>query len=120
MSSDKGDILGEDGFENYLTKYFKNHAIISVIQDPENHFPITHEGYLETTPRNWHMTNSLEHKTETHLLTLPTPSITRRFFMTLKLIKTFSELIFLQMFSLKIYELSFRIVASLKMAKKNG
>ena len=67
--SPKGDKLGEDGFENFLSKRFELENIKCVIIDPVDHLSISHEGYLESTPRNWHMTNSLDSKTKNHLLT---------------------------------------------------
>ena len=115
----KGDKLGVDGFENFLTRTFDAENIKCVIVDPVDHISISHEGYLESTPRNWHMTNSLESRTTEHLLTIPTPSLTRRLLMMVKLLAAFFKLSVTQLFSNKVYELCFRIIASAKTAKKD-
>lgn len=120
INAPKGDKLGEDGFENYITKQFEQAGLISVIVDPIDHIPISHEGYLESTPRNWHMTNSLEEKTKSHLLTIPKPSVARRFIMFIKLIFTLVSLSFKQFFNKKAYEFCFRIIASSKNIYKNN
>lgn len=115
----KGDKLGEDGFENFLSKTFDGLNIKCVIADPVDHIPVLHEGYLESTPRNWHMTNSLEEKTSAHLLTIPSPSVTRKLTMVLKLYLSFLKLATGQLFSDKVYELCFRIIAMAKTIKKD-
>lgn len=113
-NSPKGDTLGADGFENSLTVTFNKGNLICVIADPVDHYPISHEGYLESTPRNWHMTNSLDKKTEKHLLIIPTPSLARKLYMIIKLIVTFCKIAFKQLFSNKIYEYCFRVIAGAK------
>jgi hypothetical protein len=118
--AEKGDTLGENGFENFLTTYFLQKGIKCIIQDPVNRQPISHEGYLESTPRNWHMTNSLEAKTEKHLLTIATPTVARRLLMLLKLSKAFFTLAFKQLWNNEFYELCFRVVTSVIVTKKNG
>ncbi len=115
----KGDKLGEDGFENFLTRLFEKNGQVCVIEDPVDHLPIAHEGYLESTPRNWHMTNSLEEKTKAHLLTLPQPTAIRKLAMIPKLTIAFTRLSLKQMFSDKVYELCFRIIASAKTIDKD-
>ncbi|HWD89997.1 MAG TPA: glycosyltransferase [Mucilaginibacter sp.] len=114
----KGDKLGVDGFENSLTRFIADLGKINVIQDPVDHSMISHEGYLESTPRNWHMTNSLGQKTKEHLLTIPVPSFGRRILMACKMVLLFPVLIIKQFMSDKIYELCFRILASEKMLRK--
>lgn len=111
---DKGDRLGFDGFENFLTRIFKEESITCVLLDPVDRPAISHEGYLESTPRNWHMTNSIEAKTKEHLLTVPAPSLIRRLFMVIKLFAAFFKLSVMQLFNNKIYELCFRVIASAK------
>ncbi len=115
----KGGRLGEDGFENSLTRYFREHNLICVLHDPVDHVIISHEGYLESTSRNWHMTNSLEKKTENHLLTIPAPPFWRKGLMVLKLTGAFFKLAFRQLISNEAYELCFRIVASVKQLGKH-
>ena len=117
--SPKGDKLGEDGFENFLTKTFENKNIKCVVIDPIDHQDISHEGYLESTPRNWHMTNSLETRTSNHLLILPAPSFGRKILMIVKLFAAFCALAIGQLTSNKIYEFCFRVMASAKTIKKD-
>ncbi len=112
QAAPKGDKLGEDGFENFLTKRFAVENIKCVILDPVDGLSVSHEGDLESTPRNWHMTNSLATKTKAHLLTLPPPSFARRCYMILKLFKTFSMLAFTQLTNNKVYEYCFRVIAT--------
>jgi hypothetical protein len=118
-TSPKGDKLGEDGFENFLTKTFEEKNITCAILDPVEGLGITHEGYLESTPRNWHMTNSMEAKTKAHLLTIPAPTFARRVYMMLKLFATFCRLSATQLTSNKVYEYCFRIISSAKTLKKD-
>jgi hypothetical protein len=118
-NSPKGDKLGEDGFENFLTKTFENENIKCVMVDPVDHQDISHEGYLESTARNWHMTNSIETKTSNHLLILPAPSLGRKLFMIVKLFVAFCTLAFSQLTNNKIYEFCFRIIASSKTIKRD-
>jgi len=115
----KGDKLGEDGFENFLSKTFEKQNVKCVMADPINHLPISHEGFLESTPRNWHMTNSLETKTSNHLMTIPVPSIARRLLMIFKLVSAFCRLAIGQLGNNKIYEFCFRVIASAKTIKKD-
>lgn len=118
LKAPKGGKLGEDGFENFLTKHFVKTGMISVIQDPVDHTMISHEGYLESTPRNWHMTNSVEQKAEEHLLTLPAPSAGRKLLMALRLTALLPKLAIKQLISNEVYELCFRILASARSLKK--
>jgi hypothetical protein len=111
-SSPKGDTLGEDGFENFLSKKFEVENIKCVILDPVDQKSLSHDGYLESTPRNWHMTNSLEKKTKAHLLTIPPPSFARRCYMVLKLFKTFTFLAVRQLTNNKAYEYCFRVITT--------
>jgi len=118
-NSPKGDKLGVDGFENFLTSTFERENITCVVVDPIDHLPISHEGYLESTPRNWHMTNSLESKTKNHLLTMPAPSAFRKLLMIGKLFRTFLSLSIKQLSDNKVYELCFRIMSSAMTIKKD-
>lgn len=119
QAAPKGDKLGEDGFENFLTKKFAVENIKCVILDPVDGVSLSHEGDLESTPRNWHMTNSLATKTKAHLLTLPPPSFTQRCYMMLKLFKTFSMLSVKQLTNNKVYEYCFRVIATAKSLKND-
>lgn len=119
VNSPKGDTLGTDGFENSLTATYSKNELKCIIVDPIDHLPITHDGYLESTPRNWHMTNSLEKKTEKHLLVIPSPSLARKLLMTMKLAATFCKLAFMQLFSNKVYEFCFRVISGAKTLNNN-
>ncbi|MDB5086967.1 MAG: hypothetical protein JWR09_961 [Mucilaginibacter sp.] len=101
----------EIGFENFLTAYLGNERMKCILIDPVDHISIAHEGYLESTPRNWHMLSSLDKKTEKHLLTIPEPSLARRLFMLLKLTKACVSLGIRQLWQNEIYDLCFRIIA---------
>lgn len=120
QTAPKGDKLGEDGFENFLTRYFARESLLCVIHDPKGDAIISHEGYLESTPRNWHMTNSLTQRTEEHLLTIPRPPFWRKVIMAVRLTGALFTLTFRQFFNNEIYELCFRVLASEKNIKKNG
>ena len=108
----RGNKLGEDGFENFLSKKFAEENKKCVILDPVDQSHISHEGYLESTPRSWHMTDSIENKATTHLLTIPAPSLFRRFKMIGKLLLMFLKLSKLQLHNNKIYEYCFRVIRS--------
>jgi len=108
----RGSKLGEDGFENFLSKKFAEENKKCVILDPVDQSHISHEGYLESTPRSWHMTDSIENKATTHLLTIPAPSLFRRFKMIGKLLLMFLKLSKLQLHNNKIYEYCFRVIRS--------
>jgi hypothetical protein len=118
--SPKGDKLGEDGFENFLSKTFEKDGIVCAIVDPVDHIAISHEGDLESTPRNWHMTNSLEQKTEEHLMVIPRPTFWRRLAMMLKLTSAFFRLSFKQLVNDETYEFCFRIISGLKSLRKRA
>jgi hypothetical protein len=115
----KGDKLGEDGFENFLTKYFKKEGIVCTILDPADSRGITHTGYLESTPREWHMTKSLDEVPVKVLNAMPVPSFWRRLLMAFKLTVAIPQLIVKQLFNNEVYELGFRLLASIKMVRKN-
>ena len=101
----------EIGFENFLTTYFAGLSLKVLLIDPVDKTAISHEGYLESTPRNWHMISSLEKKTEKHLLIFPEPSLPRRLYMIAKLIRAFTSLALRQLWNNEVYELCFRIIA---------
>lgn len=114
----KGNKLGEDGFENFLTKKFEEDNIKCVILDPVDQTHISHEGYLESTPRNFHMTNSIDNITKEHLFIFPVPSFFRRLLMIVKLFITFITLAIKQLTSNKVYEYCFRVVTGYQTLKK--
>jgi hypothetical protein len=110
----------EWGHEDLIKFYLAEKGLRYVLIDPVDHTSISHEGYLESTPRNWHMISSLDKKTEKHLLTIPTPSLARRLFMIAKLSRAFISLAFRQLWNNEIYELCFRVIALNIVTKKNA
>jgi hypothetical protein len=117
-AADQGDQLAEEGFEYFISRYLSQKGMISLIQDPVDHNMISHQGYLESTPRNWHLTNTINQKAEKHHLTIPAPSIGRKLLMALRLIGVFPKLAVKQLANNEIYELCFRILASEKLSRK--
>jgi|GEM_PF-804817 len=120
IKSPKGDTLGEDGFENFLSKLFEKEGIICALIDPVDHETISHEGYLESTSRKWHMTNSLEEKELKHQMAIARPPFWRRLMMIFRLFTTFLKLAFKQLVNDEVYEFCFRIISSLKTFKKRA
>ncbi|HEY9003106.1 MAG TPA: hypothetical protein VIM89_17245 [Mucilaginibacter sp.] len=120
IKSPKGDKLGEDGFENFLSKQFEKEGIVCAIIDPVDHETISHEGYLESSSRKWHMTNSLEQKDLKHQMAITQPQLWRRIMMIFKLFTTFFRLAFKQLVNDEVYEFCFRIISSLKTFKKRA
>lgn len=118
LYAQKGINFKEDGFEDFLSKTFEQKRLKSVILDPVDHVPISHEGYLESTPREWHMTGSIDLKKPPVVLYIPTPSAFRRLTMTFKLAVALLVLSYKQLLSDRAYELSFRIVALSKRLNK--
>ncbi|TWI99252.1 hypothetical protein JN11_02569 [Mucilaginibacter frigoritolerans] len=116
----KRDDLSEIGFENFLTSYASENGKKCVLIDPVDHTAISHEGYLESTPRNWHMISSLEKKTEEHLLIFPKPSLWRRLYMIVKLSKALISLSLRQLWNNEVYELCFRVITLDIVKKKNA
>lgn len=120
VKSPKGDKLGEDGFENFLSKLFEQEGIVCAIIDPVDHEAISHEGYLESSSRKWHMTSSLDRTDLKHQMVIARPQLWRRFAMMFKLFVTFFRLTFKQLFDDEVYEFCFRIISSLKTFKKRA
>ncbi|MFD0941968.1 glycosyltransferase [Pedobacter boryungensis] len=115
----KGNKLGEDGFENFLTRKFEAENKKCVILDPVDKSHISHEGYLESTARNWHMTNSIENKTKTHISIIAPPSLFRKLTMIGKLLLTFIKLATKQLSNNKVYEYCFRIIRTANVTLKD-
>jgi hypothetical protein len=116
--ANKGSELGEDGFENYLTNFFAKRGIKCVIEDPQDGTVITHEGYLESTPREWHMTSSLEQKSDTYLAVFPKPSIITKIKTFIKLWAVLFILSIRQFYNRKVYDYCFRIIIAGQKIKK--
>jgi len=120
VKSPKGDKLGEDGFENFLSKLFEKEGIVCAIIDPVDREIISHEGYLESSSRKWHMTNSLEKKDLKHQMVISRPPFWRRLVMIFKLFATFLRLALKQLVNDELYEFSFRIISGFKTFKKRA
>lgn len=118
VKSPKGDTLGVDGFENFLSKLFEKEGVVCAIIDPVDHETISHEGYLESSSRKWHMTNSLEQNNLRHQMAIPRPPVWRRLSMVFKLFTAFFKLSFKQFANDEVYEFCFRIISSLNTLKK--
>lgn len=110
----KGEKLGEDGFENFLSKVFERDHNVCTIVDPVDHTAISHEGYLESSSRKWHMTNSVDNKIGVHQMVIPKPSLSRKLVMYFKLIGVFFRLSYKQLVNDETYEFCFRIISSVK------
>ncbi len=107
----------EEGFEEYLTRFYKENGIKCIIEHSFEHAIVAHSGYLESTPRFYHMTLStnpdkIYYRPATYYKTKP--GIIRRLIMFCKLALVFIRISFLQFFKLSAYEHSFRIVTSSK------
>lgn len=102
------------GFENFLSEWCTNKGIICAVLDPHQEAMVSHNGYLESTPRQWHMTASLDGKTEKYLSGMgyvAPPSFWRKCLMFYKLTKAFLGISTRQFWSRSAYDLAFRIIA---------
>jgi len=100
------------GFENFLSHWFSDNSIICTVLDPEKLPMVIHSGYLESTPRQWHMTASLDGKTDTYLSAMEhagEPKFWRKFLMVYKLNRAAFILSIRIFLSRAAYDLSFRI-----------
>lgn len=110
IDAPKGSKLGVDGFENFLTRWYFSQNNVCAVVDPGDLPTVIHMGALESTPRQWHMTASLDGEVEQHLYALgEIPPLWRRFSMVYKLSKTLLKIGISQFWSLAAYELAFRI-----------
>lgn len=112
----------EWGHEDLIKFYLGEKGLKYVLIDPVDHTSISHEGYLESTPRNWHMISSLDEtkKEHQHLMAVPPPPFARRVYMVLKLLVAFISIAFRQLWNDEVYDLSFRIIALNIVTKKNA
>jgi hypothetical protein len=102
------------GFENYLSQWVRERSLICAVLDPGEAAMVTHSGYLESTPRQWHMTASLDGKTDEYLSAMghvAPPSFWQKCSMIYKLASAFSVIAIRQFWSRAAYDLAFRIVA---------
>src|SRR6185437_1689519 len=111
--AEKGGRPGLDGFENFLTLWCAGQQVTCAVLDPGDKPAILHIGYLESTPRKWHMTESLAPSTEAVSDSFAkTPPIWRRLLMIAKLAVVFPRLAARQLHDNTYYDLAFRIIAT--------
>jgi hypothetical protein len=116
--AEKGHQPGQDGFENFLTRWCAAHDVTCAVLDPGDTPAILHIGYLESTPRKWHMTESLASSAETTSGSFATPApFWRRLLMILKLAIVFPRLAIRQLHDNSYYDLAFRIIATFAKGK---
>ena len=117
----KDGAAGNEGFENFVSRDLERQGLLCVVYELPDKTIISHEGYLESTARNWHMINSIEvSHPEEYLLTMPEPPFWRRVLMAWRLFIAFLKLAIKQLANNEAYELCFRILASIKNTGKNG
>ncbi|MEI6429391.1 MAG: hypothetical protein WCO45_13570 [Pseudanabaena sp. ELA607] len=110
------------GFETFLSEWYAAQKLTCAVLDPKDSVPIIHSGYLESTPRQWHMTASLDEKTNEYLSPMghiPEPSFLRRLLMFFRLLSASLSLSIRQFWSRSSYDLSFRILSVIKESRKN-
>jgi hypothetical protein len=116
--AEKGGRPGLDGFENFVTRWCTTHQVTCAVLDPGDEPAVLHIGYLESTPRKWHMTESLAPSAETAPGSFAKPPpLWRRFLMILKLAVIFPRLAIRQFHDNTYYDLAFRIIATFTRAK---
>lgn len=106
--SQRGVALGEDGFENVLTRWCESRGFTCAVLDGAG---IRHAGYLESTSRFWHMTASLDESESRPVFVLgATPPFWRRALMLGKLAARTAVVAGRQLRDDAAYEVAFRIV----------
>jgi hypothetical protein len=104
----RGASLGIDGFENIVTRYLDERGLICAAIDSRG---VEHLGYLESTPRQFHMTASLDGEIATYLpVSGSRPPVWRRVVMTGKLARRFASVAVRQLRDDECYDLAFRMV----------
>jgi hypothetical protein len=100
-----------DGFEVGVSHWAAQAGVECVVADPGAAPAVEHEGYLESTPRGWHMTSSLETGAPAPTFSLGArPPLWRRLAMVLRLGRRCVALGARQLGSLAAYEVAFRVV----------
>ena len=104
------------GFEEFLSQCYQSQNMACVVVDPGESRAISHSGYLESTPRQWHMTTSLDGTTNDDYLSgmrgSPPPPLWRKLLMVFRLLRVFLRISTKQFWSRAAYDLAFRFVAS--------
>jgi hypothetical protein len=109
---DKGRRLGVDGFENVVSNWCDREGVICGVVDPKGEAAIQHDGYLESTGREWHMTSSLDRAPRGSGHLGPSPPAWRRLLMVPKLLYACTHLALAQLFDDAPYDLAFRVVTA--------
>lgn len=100
------------GFENFLSQWISDLGLVCAVLDPGEAAMVTHSGYLESTPRQWHMTASLDGKTDKYLSAMghvAPPSFWQKCSMVYKLASVLLVISIRQFWSRAAYDLAFRI-----------
>lgn len=99
------------GFETFFSDWFAARGVRCVVADPGDTAAVAHEGYLESTPRQFHMLASLDGEIGTHVPgIISNPSLLRRIAMLAKLLLRATSLGARLFTSEAAYETAFRIV----------
>ena len=103
-------------------EWFATQKLTCAVLDPDDSVSIIHSGYLETTPRQWHMTASLDKKTDKYLSPMghtPEPSFLQRLLMFFRFLSASLFLSIRQFGSRASYDISFRILTVIEESRKN-
>lgn len=98
-------------FEEFLRAWFARHALTCAVLDPGSSPAVEHDGYLESTPRQWHM-RSVEHPSAMpHVSGIgPSPALWRRLLVALRLMARATSVAVSQLRSDAAYETAFRFI----------
>ncbi len=103
------------GFEEFLGEWFRQNHWICAVRDPGTTPEVGHTGYLESTPRQWHMTASLDGQVQEYVSGMrhvAFPSFAQRLWMAAKLIKTCCQVAVCLFWRRADYDLAFRITVT--------
>lgn len=102
---------GRVSFEEFLSDWFAMERLTCVVKDPGEHAPIAHSGFLESTPRQFHMLSALHERPTQYVSGMPIDApLWRRAAMFIRLFARFGALATRQFASDAAYELAFRVV----------
>ena len=102
---------GRVSFEEFLSDWFAKERLTCVVKDPGEKAPIAHSGFLESTPRQFHMLSALHESPTRYVSGMPIDApLWRRVAMFIRLFARFGALAIRQFGSDAAYELAFRVV----------